>query len=121
MISPSSRRMHVRNSVSPLLTIFIVSQLLLWLHIVPVELEKGVEVVRSRGYLLDGDSIWPEYEDGGFRAIEKGFNGFLMECELIRTEDKGLAIHVDSDARVMFVFHPTEGSREHVVFFCRFN
>ena len=120
MINPSFRKIYIRNSVSPLLAIFIASQLFLWLHNVPVELEKGVEVVRSRGYLLDGDSKWPECEDGGFNAIEKGFNGFLMECERIRTDNEGIAIHTDSDARVMFVFSPTEGSGEHIVFFCRF-
>ena len=82
-----------------------------------MEFEKGIEVVRSRGYLLDGDSKWPECEDGGFNAIEKGF---LIECERIRTDNEGIAIHTDSDARVMFVFSLTEGSGEPIVFFCRF-
>ena len=107
MVNPSIRKIYVRNSASSLLAILIASQLFLWLHIVPVELEKGIEVIRSRGYLLDGDSKWPECEDSGFRAIEKGFNGFLMECERLRTDNEGLTIHTDFDARVMFVFVPT--------------
>lgn len=120
MVRSSTRKGSMRNSILFLLVFFLIPHTFLWLYKSPIDLEKGVEVVRSMGYQLDGNSTWSEYADGGYRVIEKDLDGFLRACERIGSDNCGLNVHSDLYAKVMFVFDPPNNPGERILIFCRF-
>ncbi|MGD2200318.1 MAG: hypothetical protein PVJ38_01640 [Candidatus Bathyarchaeota archaeon] len=64
--------------------------------------EKGIEIIRSKGYTLDGDTSLDDFATEGTLSKES-FRGFLSICRSIREQEGSVQIYSDVDAKVLFL------------------
>ncbi len=93
------------------------SLLLFEAYPVPVPFERGIEIVRSRGYKLNGEVSLAQAE-ANLRVSERPMKEFLRLCEGMRSEDGVVWVFSDMDARVLFLVSPGSGEGQLIV--CRF-
>ena len=82
---------------------FAISLLLFGTNFVQVPFEKGIEIVRSRGYQLIGDHSINEFTLEGAEAVETEFRAFMRICERVRGDGDPLTVYSDVDARMLFL------------------
>jgi hypothetical protein len=99
--------------------VFAISLLLFGTYLVQVPFEKGIEIVRSRGYKLVGDHSLGEFTIEGVEAVETEFREFMRICERVKGDGEILTVYSDVDARSIFLFDPVEPGRIKI-YFCRF-
>jgi hypothetical protein len=84
---------------------------------VPVSFERGIEIVRSRGYELMGvNGLLPV--DVNLKTSEIPMREFLMLCEALRSEGESVRVFSDMDAKVIFLVSPDSKQEQLIV--CRF-
>jgi len=104
----------------PIVTIvFLASYLLYGAYPFQMQFEKGIEVVRSRGFELVGDYSLEEKAAGSVELVEVDFKAFMRTCESMKGDAETLTIYSDVDSRVLFLI---ESGEQGVVkiFFCTF-
>ena len=84
---------------------------------VPVPFERGIEIVRSRGYELMGVYGLSQVE-ANLEVSEMHMKGFLLLCEALRSEDETVQVFSDMDAKVLFLVSPDSGEGQLII--CRF-
>jgi hypothetical protein len=77
---------------------------------VPVPFERGIEVVRSRGYELNGEVSLSQAEVN-LKASERPMKEFLLLCETMRSEEWAVRVFCDMDAKVLFLVSRDPGTR----------
>lgn len=83
-----------------------------------VTFEKGIEIVRSRGYIVNGEMEWDLiYSDVG-TATERGLHPFLDACSKIQREYGVVTVYADYYNKVLFLFVPTSDPSETELYFC---
>jgi hypothetical protein len=100
--------------------VFAISLLLFGSYLVQILYEKGIEIVRSRGYQLEGDHSLGEFTIEGAEAVETEFRTFMQICERVKRDGEILTVYSDVDARSLFLFDPGE-SGSIKIYFCRFS
>jgi hypothetical protein len=104
----------------PIVTIvFLASYLLYGVYPFQMQFEKGIEVVRSRGFELVGDYSLEEKAAGSVEVVEVDFKAFLRTCEGTKGDAETLTIHSDVDSRVLFLVESGEQGAV-MIFFCTF-
>jgi len=83
----------------------------------PVPFERGIEIVKSRGYELNAEMSLTQAEKN-LRVSERPMKEFLRLCEAIRPGDGVVCVFSDMDARVLFLVSPD--SEEGQLIVCRF-
>ena len=104
----------------PIVTIvFLASYLMYEAYPFQMQLEKGIEVVRSRGFELVGDYSLEEKAAGSVERVEVDFKALMRICESMKGDAETLTIYSDADSRVLFLI---ESGEQGVVkiFFCTF-
>ena len=104
----------------PIVTIvFLASYLLYGAYPFQIQFEKGIEVVRSRGFELVGDYSLEEKAVGSVELVEVDLKAFMRTCESMKGDAETLTIYSDVDSRVLFL---VESGEQGVVkiFFCTF-
>ncbi|MEE9519458.1 MAG: hypothetical protein V3V93_04245 [bacterium] len=102
----------------PFITFGLLFSLLLFeAYPVQVPFERGIEIVKSRGYELIGDVSLARAE-ANLRVSEKSMTEFLRLSEATRSEDGVVLVFSDMDARVLFLVSPD--SEEGQLIVCRF-
>jgi len=115
------REKRTTASAFPYVTaVFAISLLLFGTYLVQVPFEKGIEIVRSRGYQLVGDHSLGEFTMEGVEAVETEFRAFMRICEREKGDGETLTVYSDVDARSLFLFDPGESGRVKI-YFCRFS
>ncbi len=106
------------KSSYPYITFALLFSLLLFeAYPVQVPFERGIEIVKSRGYELMGDASLARAE-ANLRVSEKSMTEFLRLSEATRSEDGVVLVFSDMDARVLFlVSHDSEKGQ---LIVCRF-
>lgn len=100
--------------------VFAISLLLFGTYLTQVPFEKGVEIVRSRGYKLVGDHILDEFAVEGVELVETEFREFMRICERVKEDGGTLTVYSDIDARSLFLFDSGD-SGIIKIYFCRFS
>ena len=93
------------------------SLLLFEAYPVPVPFERGIEIVKSRGYELNAEMSLTQAEKS-LRVSERPMKEFLLLCEAIRPGDGGVCVFSDMDAKALFFISPD--SEEGQLIVCRF-
>jgi hypothetical protein len=93
------------------------SMLLFEAYPVPVPFERGIEIVRSRGYELMGVYGLSQVE-ANLEVSEMHMRGFLLLCEALRSEGETVRVFSDMDAKVLFLV--SRDSEEGQLIICRF-
>ena len=104
----------------PIVTIvFLASYLMYEAYPFQMQFEKGIEVVRSRGFELVGDYSLEEKAAGSVELVEVDLKAFMRTCESMKGDAETLTIYSDVDSRVLFL---VESGEQGVVkiFFCTF-
>ena len=83
-----------------------------------VTFERGIEIVRSRGYSIDRDMEWDLAYMGDWDVSERGLRSFLDACKIIQREQGSLTVHVDFYAKVLFVFDSSRAQTGRTIYFC---
>lgn len=81
--------------------------------------EKGIEVVRSRGFELVGDYSLEEKAAGSVELVEVDFKAFMRTCESMKGDAETMTIYSDVDSRVLFLIESGEQVAAKI-FFCKF-
>ena len=84
---------------------------------VPVPFERGIEIVKSRGYELNGDVSLSQIEVS-LKISERPMNEFLRLCEAMRSEEGVVMVFSDMDAKVLFLVSPDSETGQLIL--CRF-
>ena len=93
------------------------SMLIFEAYPVPVPFERGIEIVRSRGYELSGVDGLTHLETN-LEVSEMNMREFLLLCEALRSE--GGVVRVFSDMDAKFLFLVSRDSEEGLLIVCRF-
>jgi hypothetical protein len=102
----------------PYITFALIFSLLLFeAYPVPVLFERGIEIVKSRGYELNGDVSLTRTE-ANIKVSGRPMKEFLRLCEAMRSEEGVVRVFSDMDARVLFLVSPD--SEEGQLIVCRF-
>ena len=121
MIRSPRRKGSIKNSALILLAVLMILQIIMRSFSSPIEFEKGIEIVRSKGYDLDGDSTWQESVPEGYSITEKKWNGFLKMCQQIQTSTGNVVVYTDYTAKVMYVLYRAENPGEPRAYYCQFH
>ena len=72
----------------------------------PLEIafDKGIEIVKNRGYLFNNNFHWNEIKVAGIKVNEESWKGFLQICERLVGDFGNFKIYVDAEVRVMWVY-----------------
>lgn len=74
--------------------------------------EKGIEIVRSRGYIVNREMEWDlTYSEVG-TATEQGLHPFLDACSKIQREYGVVTVYTEYYNKVLFLFVPTSDLSE---------
>lgn len=93
------------------------SMLIFEAYPVTVPFERGIEIVRSRGYELTGvDGL--SLVDVNLKVSEMPMREFLLLCEALRSEGEAVRVFSDMDAKVLFLLSPDSKQGQLIV--CRF-
>ncbi len=87
-------------------------------YLIQVPFEKGIEIVRSRGYQLVGDHSLDEFTMEGVELVETEFRAFMRICGQVREDGEPFIVYSDVEARSLFLFDPGE-SGSIKIYFCR--
>ena len=102
----------------PYITFALLFSLLLFeAYPIPVPFERGIEIVKSRGYELNGEVSLTQTETN-IKVSERPMKEFLQFCEAMRSEDGVVRVFSDMDAKVLFLVSPD--SEEGLLIVCRF-
>ena len=106
------------NASYPYITFGLIFSLLLFeAYPVSAPFERGIEIVKSRGYELNGEVSLAQAE-ANFKISEKHMKEFFRLCDSMRSEDGAVRVFSDMDARVLFLVSPDSGEGQLIV--CRF-
>lgn len=106
------------KSSYPYITFALLFSLLLFeAYPVPAPFERGIEIVKSRGYELNGEVSLTQAE-ANLKVSERPMKEFLRLCEGMRSEDGAAWVFSDMDARVLFLV--SIDSEEEQLIVCRF-
>jgi hypothetical protein len=83
-----------------------------------VSFEKGIEIVRSRGYQINGDLGWDLTYSKDWTVTERGLRSFLDACNRIQREHGSLTVYVDFYSKVLFVFDPSPEPSGKTLYYC---
>lgn len=83
-----------------------------------ISFEKGIEIVRSRGYLINGEMEWDLAYSEDWKVAERGLRSFLDACDRIQREHGSLTVYADFYAKVLFVFDPSPELSGKMLYFC---
>ena len=100
--------------------VFAVPLLLFGTYLTQVPFEKGIEIVRSRGYQLVGDHSLDEFAVEGVELVETEFRAFMRSCERVKEDGEILTVFSDFEARSLFLFDSGEPGIIKI-YFCRFS
>lgn len=93
------------------------SMLIFEAYPISVPFERGIEIVRSRGYELTGvDGL--SLVDVNLKVSEMPMREFLLLCEALRSEGEAVRVFSDMDAKVLFLLSPDSKQGQLIV--CRF-
>jgi len=95
----------------------LLSMVLFEAYPVPAPFERGVEIVRSRGYELAGVDSLSQVE-ANLIVSEVSLKEFLLHCEAMRSEKGSVRILCHMDGKVLFLASPD--SEEGQLILCRF-
>ena len=109
--------MKSKSSYSYITFALLFSLLFFEAYPVSVPFERGIEIVRSRGYELNGEVSWTQAE-ANLKVSERPMKEFLRLCEGMRSEDGVVHVFSDMDARVLFLVSIDSGEGQLIV--CRF-
>jgi len=102
----------------PYITFALLFSLLLFeAYPVSVPFERGIEIVKSRGYELNGDVSLTQTE-ANIKGSQRTMKDFLRLCEAMRSEEGVVRVFSDMDARVLFLV--SLDSEEGQLIVCRF-
>jgi len=93
------------------------SLLLFEAYPIPVPFERGIEIVKSRGYELNAEMSLTQAEKS-LRVSERPMKEFLLLCEAMRSEEGAVRVFSDMDAKALFLISPD--SEEGQLIVCRF-
>ena len=109
------------QTMFPYLTIAaFVSLMLLGTNSFQIQFEKGIEIVRSRGYMLVGDFSLSQFTGEGVELVEAHFTEFIGICEAMDTDAESLTVYSDLDSKILFLIQEEENDGIRI-FYCRFN
>ena len=83
-----------------------------------ISFEKGIEIVRSRGYSINGEMEWDLAYSEDWKVAERGLRSFLDACDRIQSEHGSLTVYADYYAKVLFVFDPSPELSGKMLYFC---
>lgn len=98
---------------------FLASILLFGAYPFQMPFEKGIEIVRSRGYDLVGDHSLEEKASGGAELIETDFKEFMDACKAMKGNDGALTVYSDVDNRILFLLEANDPNGIKI-YFCYF-
>jgi hypothetical protein len=99
---------------------FLMSYYLVNPNQVPVQYEKGIEMIKGRGYVLEGDADWLEVTEGNHKIMSLDLDDFLELCQRINADEGRLTVYADRDERVLFVLETTLEPNTMNVYYCSF-
>ena len=108
--------MRLKSSYHYITFALLFSLVLFEAYPVPVPFERGIEIVKSRGYELKGDVSLTHTEEN--KVSERPMKEFLRLCEAMRSEEGVVQVFSDMDAKVLFLVSPD--SEEGQLSVCRF-
>jgi len=77
-----------------------------------INLNEGSEIIRNRSYQICHNLRWEEIQAAGMKTTELSWNGFLQVCERLIFDLGNLQVYIDLEARIMFVYDPSEADSE---------
>ncbi len=83
-----------------------------------ISFEKGIEIVRSRGYSINGEMEWGIAYSEDWKVSERGLRSFLDACDRIQREHGSLTVYADFYAKVLFVFDPSPEPSGKILYYC---
>ena len=83
-----------------------------------ISLEKGIEIVRSKGYSINGEMEWDLAYMEDWKVCERGLGSFLDACDRIQSEHGSLTVYADFYAKLLFVFDPSSELSGRMLYFC---
>ena len=83
-----------------------------------ISFEKGIEIIRSRGYSINGEMEWDLAYSEDWKVAERGLRSFLDACDRIQSEHGALTVYADFYAKVLFVFDPSLELSGKMLYFC---
>lgn len=116
----SYNRGSIRISSLSILTLILVLQLFLSSDFFLIDYEKGIELVRSKGYRLVGDVKWQECIEIHCEISEVNLREFMSICERHRSVNGSLTVYTDYDEKVIFLILPKNFIEVSEIFCCRF-
>lgn len=108
---------RLKFSYSYITFALLFSLLLFEAYPVPVPFERGIEIVKSRGYELNGDISLTQAEEN-IKISPRPMKEFLRLCEAMRSEEGVVRVFSDMDAKALFLVSPD--SEEGQLIVCRF-
>lgn len=99
---------------------FLMSYYLVNPNQIPVQYEKGIEMIKGRGYVLEGDADWLEVTEGNYKIMSLDLDVFLKLCQRINADEGRLTVYADRDERVLFVLEFAGESNSMNVYYCSF-
>lgn len=64
-----------------------------------ISFEKGIEIVRSRGYSINGEMEWDLAYSEDWKVAERSLRSFLDACDRIQSEHGSLTVYPISTQR----------------------
>lgn len=117
MESSSHVNTRLKSSYPYITFALLFSFLLFEAYPLPVPLEIGIEIVKSRGYELNGEVSLTQVE-ANLRVSDRPMKEFLRLCETMLSEDGVVRVFSDMEAKVLFLVSP-DSDGEHLIV-CRF-
>jgi hypothetical protein len=99
--------------------VFLASLLLFGAYPFQMPFEKGIEIVRSRGYELVGDHSLEEKASRSVELIETDFREFMDACKAMEGNDGALTVYSDVDKRILLLLE-TNDQNGVKIYFCQF-
>ncbi len=81
-----------------------------------VKFEDGLEIIKTKTYTISTDITWTEITAAGLKITETTLNGFLQICERLALNLGNLKIYADIEARLMWVYSPSENTDAQVYY-----
>lgn len=69
-----------------------------------INLEDGLEIIRSSSYHVCDDVSWDRIRTAGIKMTKESWKGFLQICERLVFDLGNLHVYVDFEARMMWVY-----------------
>ncbi|UCH57172.1 MAG: hypothetical protein JSV18_07525 [Candidatus Bathyarchaeota archaeon] len=115
-----SKKSSIKETFPYLTCLLLLSFLVYEVYPTRALFEIGIETVRSRDYILDGDSTLLEHMSSGFKAHEQSLREFIRLCERIREEDGVITVFSDVDEKILFIVQKEESGDGGSIYYCRF-